>query len=279
MFKNLALTFRPSFSFPKKNQEFQKELKKRIYNKPYTLKSNYNSIIPLKIYQTWNTKNLPHHMKQRVELLKKQNPRFEHFLFDDNDCAKFIADNFPPDVLYAYKHLIPGAYKADLWRYCVLYINGGIYMDIKLLCINGFKLIELTEEEHFVKDRLGPLSIYNALMACKPGNPFLLEAIQRVVKNVKTRYYGMDPLCPTGPRMLGQIILDKKHNLNIDMTHHMGGGYVIYKNKFVISTEYPEYNAERTQTNNAIHKKRYDAMWRERQIYSTFKKVEPNNTL
>lgn len=279
MFKNLALTFRPSFSFPKKNQEFQKELKKRIYNKPYTLKSNYNSIIPLKIYQTWNTKNLPHHMKQRVELLKKQNPRFEHFLFDDNDCAKFIADNFPPDVLYAYKHLIPGAYKADLWRYCVLYINGGIYMDIKLLCINGFKLIELTEAEHFVKDRLGPLSIYNAVMACKPGNPFLLEAIQRVVKNVKTRYYGMDPLCPTGPRMLGQIILDKKHNLNIDMTHHMDGGFVIYKNKFVISTEYPQYNAERTQTNNAIHKKRYDAMWRERRIYSTFKKVEPNNTL
>lgn len=268
MFKNLALTFHPSFSFPKKNKEFQKELQKKIHNKPYTLKSDYNSVIPLKIYQTWSTKNLPHHMKQRVELLKKQHPRFEHFLFDDNDCQKFIADNFPPDVLYAYNHLIPGAYKADLWRYCVLYINGGIYMDIKLLCINGFRLIELTEQEHFVKDRLGPLTIYNALMACKPGNPFLLEAIQRVVKNVKTRYYGIDPLCPTGPRMLGQMILDKKYNVNIDMTHHMDGGFVIYKNKFIISTEYPQYNAERTQSNSVMHKKRYDAMWRERKIYS-----------
>lgn len=266
--KNLALTFRPSFTTTTKI--------KNIYNKPYALKHNYNSVIPLKIYQTWSTKNLPHHMKQRVELLKQQHPKFEHFLFDDNDCMNFIADNFPPDVLHAYKSLVPGAYKADLWRYCVLYIHGGIYMDIKLLCMNGFKLIELTEQEHFVKDRLGPLSIYNALMACKPGNPFLLEAIHQVVKNVKTRYYGIDPLCPTGPRMLGNILQKKRYDLNIDLTHHDAGGFVIYKNRFIVSTEYPEYHAERSESNNVLKKKRYDAMWRERRVYSTFEKVEPN---
>ena len=57
-----------------------------LYNRPYTFfKPNYNSIIPLKIFQTWFTKDLPPKMKTRVEILKRQNPRFEHFLFDDND--------------------------------------------------------------------------------------------------------------------------------------------------------------------------------------------------
>ena len=74
-----------------------------IYNQPYTFfKKDYKSIIPLNIYQTWATKDLPQKMRERVELLKHQNPRFNHHLFDDNDCREFIKTHFKPDVLYAY---------------------------------------------------------------------------------------------------------------------------------------------------------------------------------
>jgi len=236
--------------------------KKYIYFKKY-----YNSVIPLKIYQTWSTKELPEKMRERVEFLKKQNPKFEHFLFDDNDCRNFIKSNFDSSVLHAYDSLIPGAYKADLWRYCILYINGGIYMDIKLNCINGFRLIELTEKEHFVKDRLSPLTIYNALMVCKKGNPFLLRSIYRIVYNVNKKYYGKDALEPTGPRMLGNIILKNKLNLNIDMYHHIQGGYIIYKNTYVISTEYSEYDKERKTAYKSMNTKRYNELWNERKIY------------
>lgn len=37
--------------------------------------------------------------------------------------------------------------------------------------------------------------------------------------------------------------------------------------RFVISTEYPEYNNERSLQNNKISIKRYDQMWEERNIY------------
>lgn len=246
----------------------KKQEKHKIYNQPYTFfKPCYNSIIPLKIYQTWYTKDLPPKMKERVEILKSQNPRFEHHLFDDNDCREFIKDNFDIAVLNAYDTLIPGAYKADLWRLCVLYINGGIYMDIKLKCINGFKLIELTESEHYVKDRHLPLTIYNALMVCQKNNPFLWKAIYKIVFNVQNKFYGEDPLHPTGPLMLGKIILNNRLKLNIDLNHYEKGGYLIYKNRFVISTEYPEYNNERTNTYNSIKTKRYDVMWNEKKIY------------
>ena len=41
----------------------------------------------------------------------------------------------------------------------------------------------------------------------------------------------------------------------------------INKNRFVISTEYLEYNNERTSTYNNINTKRYDKLWEERNIY------------
>jgi len=241
--------------------------KSKLYNRPYTFfKPDYNPIIPLDIYQTWSTKDLPPKMRERVEILKSQNPRFRHHLYDDNDCREFIKTYFRPDVLAAYDSLIPGAYKADLWRLCVLFINGGIYMDIKLICANGFKLIELTENNHFVKDR--PVnSIFNSLMVSQKGNLFLFKCIRQIVENVKNKYYGNCPLSPTGPVLLGNIIINNNLRVNVDLTHYQGGGYVIYKNRFIISTEYPEYNHERTTTYNNINTKRYDQLWNERNIY------------
>jgi len=236
-------------------------------NKPYKLKFYYNPIIPLKLYQTWYTKDLPIYMKENVELLKKNNPNFEHFLFDDNDCREFIKSHFDSSVLNAYDNLIPGAYKSDLWRCCVLYINGGIYMDIKLNCVNGFKLIELTEQNHLVKDRPGPLSIYNALMVFQKGHPFLWNSINRIVFNVENKYYGNSSLEPTGPIMLGNLILRNNLRLNIDMEHFINGGYIIYKNRFVISTEYPQYNNERLILYRKIKTKHYVDLWNERRIY------------
>jgi mannosyltransferase OCH1-like enzyme len=128
------------------------------------LKSEYKCIIPCDIYQTWYTKDLPEKMRERVNLLKSQNPNFNHYLFDDNDCFDFIKAHFDKSVINAFESLVPGQYKCDLWRYCVLYIHGGIYMDIKMKCVNGFKLIALTEKEHFVQELdVIDYGVYNSL--------------------------------------------------------------------------------------------------------------------
>lgn len=261
------------FNKNKKNKsQILKEYKYTIYSLPYTfIKPYYNPIIPLSIYQTWYTKNLPPKMQNTVELLKKQNPAFTHYLYDDNDCREFIKANFQEDILNAYDSLIPGAYKADLWRLCILYINGGIYMDIKFSCVNGFKLIELTENEHFVLDRQicfnTPKPIYNALMVCKKNNPFLLLAIRKIVQNVKNRYYGSNPLYPTGPGMFSELLLNNNYGINIDLFHHEDNKYLVYKNRFVISIIYDGYKEERSTSYNSIKNKFYGDLWNEKKIY------------
>jgi mannosyltransferase OCH1-like enzyme len=186
-------------------------------------------------------------------------------LFDDNDCREFIQKNFKMDVLNAFDTLIPGAYKADLWRYCVLYILGGIYIDIKYIPMNGFKFISLTEKEHWVLD-MDNNGIYNALIAAKPGNAILLQAINNIVANVQNRYYGNSCLEPTGPLLLAKLFsseqkqaFDMKHTFYISMQYR----FILFNNYHVFKSYYG-YMDEHAQNQKVPH---YSILWGQHNIY------------
>ena len=226
------------------------------------------SDIPLKIYQTWETKNMPEKMRENVDRLKSQNPEFNHHLFDASERREFIKTFFEEDVLNAYDKLVPGAYKADLWRYGVLYINGGVYLDIKYSNVGDFKLLQLTDDEYFVPDIVeSGGGIYNAFIICKPGNKILLDAIHRVVENVKNKYYGDSGLFPTGPMLLkscfsadefGKV---KKNGLSICRYNENTS---ICLNGNPILTVYDEYyKSERASSSQAP----YYELWKDREIY------------
>ena len=194
--------------------------------------NSLDSVIPLNIYQTWHTTNLPPKMQQAVNTIKAHNPEFQHFLYDDNMCREFIKNNFPEDVLRAYDCLIPGAYKADLWRYCILYKKGGIYLDIRYVPFENFKFLNLTKKEHFVIDletfeenpyfyrseSSGECAIYNALIVTLPGNQKLYKSLCQIVCNVKNRFYGKNTLEPTGPHLLKKYFTDYE-KLSIELKH------------------------------------------------------------
>ena len=163
-----------------------------------------------------------------------------HYLFDDDECRAFIAREYPDDVLSAYDRLIPTAFKADLWRYCVLYKYGGVYLDIKLGFLGGgggggggVSLRAIVErwltgagagDGLFVLERdavglwpAGRFGVHNAFIITKPKNPILLECIYRIVSASRigdgngggTDAYGVGwmtrPLFVTGPGLLGDV--------------------------------------------------------------------------
>jgi mannosyltransferase OCH1-like enzyme len=235
--------------------------------KPFNNKNINECIfeIPANIFQTWESKKIPTLMFQSILSIIKNNPNFRYYLFDDQDCLKFIKENFNKDILEAYDNLIPGAYKADLWRYCILYKMGGIYIDIKYRPINGFRLYNLLEKEHWVLDIDGK-KIYNAIIVCKPGNQILLNAINKIVENVKNKYYGNSSLEPTGPALLEKFFLKEEKN-NFDMKHIIYGNNdyekVVQFNYNIVFSCYPGYFEERKYSS----KKHYSDSWRERNIY------------
>ena len=244
-----------------------------IINKPFSNTTPKDREIPLKIFQTWKTKDLKPGMLDAVNMIKDTNPDFTHYLYDNDDCRAFIEKYFDKDVLTAFDCLIPGAYKADLWRYCVLYIYGGIYLDIKFIPVNGFKLINLIDKEHFCLDIINSWTnedygLYNAIMITKPNNIILKECIDRIVINVKNKYYGKSALEPTGPILLGQIYFNK-HNLpltDIKLFIYFSNNIaaqIIY-NKHPILEMYPTYREEQDHNTN---NKSYSQLWREKAIY------------
>ena len=218
-------------------------IKKPTEQKKMTMLSTIARTIPLNLFQTWHTLNLPNYMRLNVERLKMKNPEFKHYLFDDEMCRDFIKQYFHNDVLIAFDRLKPGAYKADLWRYCVLYIHGGIYLDIKFTCIGEFKLIYLTNKEQWVRDIIhhGKPGIYQALMINVSGSPYLRRAIDEIVYSCKTNNYeSINSLCITGPCLLGKYF--SPNNL-IAMELVNKGQMITYKGAPIL-TQYKEYREE-----------------------------------
>ena len=225
--------------------------------------------VPLHVFQTWHSQQLPSYMRQCVTQLRQSNPEFKYYLYDDAMCRTFIQEHFPHAVK-AYDTLIPGAYKADLWRYCILYVYGGIYLDIKYKCVHPFKLIELTTKEQYVCDReyAGVEGVYQALMVCYPKNPMLYACIQKIVSYVNQNDYGNSSLF-IGPHLVGSFFTrEELYRFPMKFT----GTGILRQGKLIL-TMYPEYRRELKQFST---KKHYSELWLERSIYS-YRKLLPSS--
>lgn len=107
-------------------------------------------MIPKIIFQTWISKE----QNDSIDVLRRtwieKNSDFEYVYFDDDDILDFLALHFDERVNKCYNRIVNGSLKADFFRYCVLYINGGLYIDIDISCEKS--LIEHLnfDEIHFV---------------------------------------------------------------------------------------------------------------------------------
>jgi hypothetical protein len=233
-----------------------------------TNSNQIHSIIPLNIFQTWHTLDLPPKMKETVNLLKINNPEFIHHLYDDNMCREFISSNFDHDVLYTFDKLKPGAYKVDLWRYCILYIKGGIYLDIKFECINGFKLITLTDKEYYVKTKYiynNSYGIYNGFLVCLPFNNKLLKVIYDIVDNVKNTVYfnisNFDSLSITGSILLNKQFIGQQFFL---LECSDCGNFIESNNKKILKI-YKEYVNEKQ---NYCNENNFVTLYKNTNVYN-----------
>lgn len=206
-----------------------------------------DAVIPLKLHLFWHDKILPPKMQQNVELLKRTNPEFEVIVYDNEMAREYIKAHFSEgggNVLHAYDILIPFAFKSDLFRYCVVYKEGGIYLDIKFEPINGFKLLCLVKNTQVWGSEVANV-VSNGIFISVPGNPILWRAIEFIKYNVANRIMGRRPSSITGPWLLTDIFTS------------IGGGNTkifgesIFKLKMVLSWHH--ITDENADENNKIY--------------------------
>lgn len=179
-----------------------------------------SQMIPRKIHQTNERSQIPLNMNDAIRDIISMNPEYEHFYYNGDDRRRFLSQHFEPRVLNCYNKLIPGAYKADLFRYCVLYIEGGVYLDTGFMALKPLrKIIQPTDTFVSAKDR--PLnSIYNAFICSTPQHPILREIIDVVLDRIEKEEYGSDSLYPTGPIAAGygfKLAMSKYYGYSTDL--------------------------------------------------------------
>jgi hypothetical protein len=168
--------------------------------------------IPQQIWQTFKTNTVPIGMYKAADTWVRKNPDFQYNFLTDDDCRQMIAD-FDGDLLKCYERTPPGAFRADILRYCALYQFGGVYADMDTVCKYPMGKLIQNEDQLIVAFDANPTKLFNAFMCAKPKHPILEmilnqikaalldDTIYRQVKANPTLLYDI-----TGPGGLAQAV-------------------------------------------------------------------------
>jgi hypothetical protein len=116
-------------------------------------------------------KPVPDHVFSRWRNL---NPNYEIDFSLDDDCINFLKNNFNEYIVNLFITIKEGMIKADLWRLCKLYINGGIYADVDLVPYLNIDTLNKDITFYSCID-ISDSRIFQALMIIsKPKNPLIL---------------------------------------------------------------------------------------------------------
>ena len=159
--------------------------------------------IPPFIFQTWKSGEKTDEMKQAISSFSSQ-AGYTHICWDDVECCNFLYSVFGDRYAKAYSVLVPGAYRADFWRYCMLYKFGGVYADAKTTCLRPLDEIIRPDDELVLVRDIPDTCLLNGFIACSPGHPLLGLVIDIVLQNIESRSYGQSPLDITGPHTFGK---------------------------------------------------------------------------
>ena len=133
------------------------------------------------------------------------NPAFTLNLYDIPGARAFIRARMP-ECLPAFDMLKPFSYKSDLFRFILLYIQGGVYSDIRQACLVPLDDVFTEDLTWFSPVDFVKPNMYTATLISIPGHAYMREAIKRCVSNTEARDYSQGLLGITGPLLLGKVI-------------------------------------------------------------------------
>jgi Glycosyltransferase sugar-binding region containing DXD motif len=250
--------------------------------------------IIMQTYYTTNATNIFHWnaFMTFVEL----NPEYELLLMLDKHCRIFIRKHFTPDVLKAYDGLVPKAFKADLFRYCFLYIKGGCYFDNKMINRLPLRNAILPNDDFLVCSDSLPYGkaaktlketkrYYNAVICSAPRDQRMLKAIRFVVEMVIGQSYGLSDLGISGPVAFYEATKAQSKETNVRFSHELGRHPYISKS-FPLghaslnngAREYRDYFVNEKVNNNILLTKffngyyssayrRYGDLWKQGKVF------------
>ena len=123
-------------------------------------------------YQSWDTE-----LPKVIMIRNNQNiPKdFEYKRFTIGEIEAYLMDKWP-HVMPTFNSYKLIQHKVDLWRYCILYDTGGVYMDADCILMDNFTCL-LQSNCFFVCNDRGIKNIFNGFLGTYPKNPIYMKII------------------------------------------------------------------------------------------------------
>lgn len=136
--------------------------------------------IPLNIWQTYKTDTLPERAKECQQTWTVQKKYHYHFM-NDQQIDRFMVEYFSPRIVDTFRRMPLGVMKADMWRYCVLYIHGGIYTDIDSVSLRPIQEWNIQPEDEMIIALENDLHFCQWTILSAPQHPILANVIRLIV--------------------------------------------------------------------------------------------------
>ena len=151
-----------------------------------------------------NKKNIEDkYWKQCYEKTKKINKKHIVKLYDDNDIYDLIKKHYPDDIK-TLKKIEKGAILADVFRYLILYLEGGVYSDMDCMAlkpvddllnnkiihknINIIVCKEWWQHQDVFKSKYNNNRICQWFMITKPKQKIFLDSYKKCIQNINNDY-------------------------------------------------------------------------------------------
>jgi len=197
----------------------------------------HHSILPPQYNSDKLHPNTLKNIKKWVEL----NPDLdlEQKIWTNVECRSFLDENFGSDVLKFYDSQSDGRFKSDLWRLCVLYVYGGIYVDIDQEPIEQLsKFIDFENIDFCGITNMERFNLSNGFLYAKKNSQIIKQNIDETIQryrnsnNRNIKYIGgcfimgsvieknqNDKLMPLGIHTIGNekcLFLQEKGNKKLE---------------------------------------------------------------
>jgi len=209
--------------------------------------------IPKILHQTFPSRDLPIAFRENVDRLRALHPNWDYCFYDDDDIVQYILAHYGAEMLAYFTRIDPGygAARADLFRYLLMYREGGVYLDIKSAVRGPLDEVLRADDQYVLSywrgSQFSGWGDYSELrkyggrefqqwhIICVPGHPFLRSVLATVLQNIE-RYtplmWGVGRkgvMRVTGPvaytRAIGSIrsqyphrLVDGQDELNLEYT-------------------------------------------------------------
>jgi mannosyltransferase OCH1-like enzyme len=144
-------------------------------------------MIPKIIWQTHKVdySKLPEYMLKCSDTWKKMNPEYEYRYLDDKDMDAFILEHFGEEWLNLLNDCPIKIMKVDTFKYMLLYVYGGVYVDIDYICSAPIDSWSDKEQDLIIfQDNLF-LEFTQAVFASSKNNIILNKTINNIKKDLK----------------------------------------------------------------------------------------------